>query len=145
MTQSLPGFSLAKRLRAGETVFSAWCGLASPLITDVMAREGFNTVTIDQQHGMWDHSATVTSIAGIRGGGAAPVVRVPLDDFGGVSRAFGSMLMGINPEKSLKHSLEAMRESILKPGLEVPPLPEGLPQCGSPVARPSGCSSPAAR
>ncbi len=87
MPQDLPGFSLAKRLRAGETVFSAWCGLASPLITDVMAREGFNTVTIDQQHGMWDHAATVASIAGIHGGGAAPVVRVPLDDFGGVSRA----------------------------------------------------------
>src|SRR5262245_22146158 len=62
MPQKLPGFSLAERLRAGETVYSAWCGLASPLITDVMAREGFNTVTIDQQHGMWDHAATVASI-----------------------------------------------------------------------------------
>jgi hypothetical protein len=67
------------------------------------------------------------------------------DEFGGMSRALGSMLMGINPEKSLKHSLEAMRESILKPGLEIPPLPEGLPACGPPVARPSGCATPAGR
>lgn len=80
------GFSLASRLRAGETVYSAWCGLASPIITEVMAREGFKAVTIDQQHGMWDHAATVASIAGIRQGGGAPIVRVPLDDFGGVSR-----------------------------------------------------------
>ena len=80
MPQDLPGFSLAKRLRAGETVFSAWCGLASPLITDVMAREGFNTVTIDQQHGMWDHSATVTSIAGIRGGGILIGVEARTDE-----------------------------------------------------------------
>lgn len=84
---SMNGFELGRRLRAGETVYSAWCGLASPLITDVMAREGFSAVTIDQQHGMWDHAATVTAIAGIRGGGAQPIVRVPLDDFGGVSRA----------------------------------------------------------
>jgi len=67
------------------------------------------------------------------------------DEFGGMSRALGSMLMGINPEKSLKHSLEAMRESVLKPGLEIPALPEGLPACGAPVDRPSTCTSPAAR
>jgi len=55
------------------------------------------------------------------------------DEFGGMSRAFGSMLLGINPEKSLKHSLESMRESILKPGLQIPALPEGLPECGEPI------------
>ncbi|PWT99853.1 MAG: hypothetical protein C5B51_26235 [Terriglobia bacterium] len=52
------------------------------------------------------------------------------DEFGGMARAFGSMLLGINPEKSLKHSLESMRESILKPGLGIPDLPAGLPECG---------------
>ena len=67
------------------------------------------------------------------------------DEFGGMTRALGSMLMGINPEKSLKHSLEAMRESVLKPGLTIPPLPEGLPQCEAAVPRPSGCATPAAR
>lgn len=63
------------------------------------------------------------------------------DEFGGMSRALGSMLMGINPEKSLKHSLESMRKSVLQPGLVVPPLLEGLTQCGTPVSRPSGCTS----
>ena len=27
-----PAFSLARRLRAGETVYSAWCGFGVPLI-----------------------------------------------------------------------------------------------------------------
>ncbi|MBZ5723916.1 MAG: hypothetical protein LAP87_02860 [Acidobacteriia bacterium] len=54
------------------------------------------------------------------------------DEFGGMSRALGSMFMGINPEKSLKHSLTSMRESVLKPGLEIPALPTGLPDCGEP-------------
>lgn len=63
------------------------------------------------------------------------------DEFGAMTRALGSMLMGINPEKSLKHSLAAMRESVLKPGLQIPPLPEGIPECGAPLARPSGCAS----
>ena len=82
-----PGFSLAARLRAGEAVYSGWCGLASPVITEVMAREGFTAVGIDQQHGLWDQAATMTAIAAIRQGGAAPIVRVPLEDFGGISRA----------------------------------------------------------
>ena len=66
------------------------------------------------------------------------------DEFGAFTRALGSALMGINPEKSLKHSLAAMRDSVLKPGLQIPPLPEGLPQCPA-AARSNGCVSAAAR
>lgn len=60
------------------------------------------------------------------------------DEFGSMARTFGSMLLGINPEKSLRHSLASMRESVLKPGLEVPSLPAGLAACGEAV-RPGGC------
>jgi hypothetical protein len=57
------------------------------------------------------------------------------DEFGSMTRMLGSALMGINPEKSLKHSLASMRDSVLKPGLEIPKLPAGLPACGEPVPR----------
>jgi hypothetical protein len=60
------------------------------------------------------------------------------DEFGSMTRMLGSALMGINPEKSLRHSLTSMRESVLKPGLEIPKLPAGLPACGEPAAR-AGC------
>jgi len=67
------------------------------------------------------------------------------DEFGAMTRALGSMLMGINPEKSLKHSLTSMRESVSRPNLQVPALPEGLPECGAAVARPAGCTAVSAR
>jgi hypothetical protein len=67
------------------------------------------------------------------------------DEFGAMTRALGSMLMGINPEKSLKHSLTSMRESVSKPGLEIPALPEGLQECGAAVPRPGGCASASSR
>ena len=81
-----PGFSLGSRLRAGETVYTAWCGLASPVVAEVTAREGFSAVTIDQQHGLWDTAAIAAAVAAVRQAGAASIVRVPLGDFAGVSR-----------------------------------------------------------
>jgi len=60
------------------------------------------------------------------------------DDFSSVTRFMGSTLMGINPEKSLKHSLTSMRESVLRPGLEIPKLRQGTAACGAPALR-AGC------
>jgi hypothetical protein len=64
------------------------------------------------------------------------------DEFGSMTRMLGSALMGINPEKSLRHSLTAMRESVLKPGLDIPKLPAGLPACGPSVARAACAAAP---
>jgi len=88
-------FSLAGRLRAGETVYSGWCGLASPLVAEVIAREGFSAITVDMQHGLWDITQIVGAIAAIRHGGGAPVVRVPLGDFATASRALDFGAEGI--------------------------------------------------
>jgi 4-hydroxy-2-oxoheptanedioate aldolase len=83
---AIPAFSLARRLRAGETVFSGWCSLPYPLVAETIAREGFAAVTIEGQHGLWDVGAMLTGIAAVRQGGAAPLVRVPVGDFALVSR-----------------------------------------------------------
>jgi 4-hydroxy-2-oxoheptanedioate aldolase len=92
---TVKGFSLARQLRAGETVYSGWCGLAAPLLCEVIGREGFPAVTIDMQHGLWDIAQIVGAIAAIRQGGAAPVVRVPLGDFATASRALDFGAEGI--------------------------------------------------
>jgi 4-hydroxy-2-oxoheptanedioate aldolase len=80
-------FSLAHRLRAGETVFSAWCSLASPLTAETIAREGFAAAVLDAQHGLWDVESLIAGIGALHHAGAAPIVRVPLEDFALVSRA----------------------------------------------------------
>jgi 4-hydroxy-2-oxoheptanedioate aldolase len=85
MTQS--PFSLARRLRGGETVFSGWCTLASPLVAETLARDGFAAVVLDVQHGLWDTASLIAGIAAVHHGGGAPVVRVPLGDCAAVSRA----------------------------------------------------------
>ena len=84
--RGMPGFSLASRLRAGEVVHSAWCGLGAPIVAEMIARDGFPAVSLDAQHGLWDFATMASAIMAIRAGGAAPVVRVALDDYGTVSR-----------------------------------------------------------
>jgi 4-hydroxy-2-oxoheptanedioate aldolase len=88
-------FSLARRLRTGETVHSGWCGLPYPIIAELVGREGFPAVTLDGQHGLWDIASIVAGIAQVRQGGAAPIVRVPVGEFATVSRALDFGAEGI--------------------------------------------------
>src|SRR5499427_10222069 len=88
-------FTLARRLKAGETVYTGWCGLPYPLLPEIIAREGFSAVTIDGQHGLWDTAAIVAGVAAVRQGGAAPVVRVPVGGFASISRALDFGAEGI--------------------------------------------------
>jgi len=79
-------FSLARALRAGETVFSAWCPGGSPLVAETIAREGFPAVILDSQHGLWDMAALITGIGAVHHARAAPGVRIPLNDYAMCSR-----------------------------------------------------------
>ena len=92
---SIPAFTLARRLRAGETVFAGWCSLPYPLVAETIGREGFVAVTLEAQHGLWDMSALLTGVAAVRQGGAAPLVRVPVGDFAMVSRVLDFGAEGI--------------------------------------------------
>ncbi len=60
-------------------------------------------------------------------------------EFGSMTRALGSLFLGISPEKSLRRSLTSMRDTMLKPGLQFATTP-GVPQCGEPY-RPAGCTA----
>ncbi len=60
-------------------------------------------------------------------------------EFGAMTRALGSLFMGISPEKSLRRSLVSMKETMAKPGLEFANNP-GAPACGEPF-HPAGCTA----
>ena len=92
---AIANFTLANRLHAGETVYSGWCGLPYPIVAETLARDGFSAVTIESQHGLWDTGGILNGIAAVRQGGAAPIVRVPLNDFALVSRSLDFGAEGI--------------------------------------------------
>ena len=92
---AIPAFTLARRLRTGETVYGGWCGLPYPIVAETIGREGFAAVTLDSQHGLWDVSAILGGIAAVRQGGAAPIVRVEVGNFATASRVLDFGAEGI--------------------------------------------------
>jgi 4-hydroxy-2-oxoheptanedioate aldolase len=80
-------FSLARRLRAGETVHVGWATLGVPIMAEALARAGFTVVNLDQQHGLFDIDTTLAGITAVRLAGATPGVRIPLGSFARASRA----------------------------------------------------------
>jgi 4-hydroxy-2-oxoheptanedioate aldolase len=88
-------FSLARRLRSGETMHSGWCGLPYPIVAELVGREGFPAVALDGQHGLWDIASMAAGIAQVRQAGAAAIVRIPVGEFATVSRALDFGAEGI--------------------------------------------------
>ncbi|WP_417768987.1 HpcH/HpaI aldolase family protein [Stappia sp.] len=80
--------TLAARLRADETVVTAWSTLAVPILAELLGRAGYRAVTLDMQHGAHDIASVRDGITATRLSGAHAVVRPPVDDFATVSRAF---------------------------------------------------------
>ena len=61
-------------------------------------------------------------------------------EFSAVSRALGSALLGLNPEKTLRRSLASVRELVLNRSLQFAGPPAGLPACGD-AFRPARCEA----
>jgi len=79
--------TLAERLRAGETLFTAWSGIPDSITVETIARTGFDAITLDMQHGAHHEDSAARSMPAILGVGKHPVLRIPVGRFDMASRA----------------------------------------------------------
>ena len=61
----------------GKAAVNGWLAIANSFSTEVMAHQGWDTLTIDLQHGVIDYPAMVTMLQAISTTPTVPVVRVP--------------------------------------------------------------------
>ncbi|KPF66917.1 hydroxyacid aldolase [Bosea sp. AAP35] len=87
--------SLADRLAKGDTVVSAWCGLPEPGIAGLLAREGFDAVALDMQHGPITLGEVIKAVALINAAGKPALARIPVGEFQNVSRLFDAGVSGV--------------------------------------------------
>jgi 4-hydroxy-2-oxoheptanedioate aldolase len=79
--------TLAARLKAGEIIFTAWSGIPDSITIETLARTGFDTVTLDMQHGAHHEDSVARGILPILHAEKHAVVRVPVGRFDMASRA----------------------------------------------------------
>jgi 4-hydroxy-2-oxoheptanedioate aldolase len=76
---------LAEGLRSGG-VLSAWVGINDVFVAETLAREAFDTVTLDMQHAGIDFVGAAHSIQAIAAAGKPTVARICIGDFSTASR-----------------------------------------------------------
>jgi 4-hydroxy-2-oxoheptanedioate aldolase len=71
----------ANRLRtlwnSGGAAVNGWLAIPNSFATETMAHQGWDTLTVDMQHGVNDYQAMVTMLQAISTTDTVPVVRVP--------------------------------------------------------------------
>lgn len=68
---------LRKLWKSGGAAVNGWLSIPNSFSAETMAHQGWDTLTIDMQHGMIDYSAMIPMLQAISTTAAVPVVRVP--------------------------------------------------------------------
>ena len=79
--------TLASRLAAGETIFTAWSGVPDSLVVEIMAAQPFDAVTLDMQHGGHHEDSVLRGLLPVLRAGRHALVRIPVGRFDMASRA----------------------------------------------------------
>ncbi len=64
----------------GGAALNGWLQIPSAFTAELMARQGFDSITIDMQHGLMGYETAVAMLQAISTTDATPVVRVPWND-----------------------------------------------------------------
>src|ERR1700744_5017650 len=77
---------LAHGLAAGGGMLTAWIGANDVAVVDALAREAYDAVTLDMQHGGVDLVGATRGIMAVALAGKPAIVRIPVGDFALASR-----------------------------------------------------------
>ena len=79
--------SLKSRLAADETLFTAWSGVPDALTVEIIAKQGFDAVTLDMQHGGHHEDSVLRGLVPVLAANKPALVRIPVGRFDMASRA----------------------------------------------------------
>lgn len=80
---------------SGRPVLNGWLAIGDPFTAEIMAAQGYDSLTVDMQHGALDYGAALPMLQAMRGSGAVPLARVPWLDAGQVMKALDAGAMGV--------------------------------------------------
>ena len=90
---------IANRLKdlwaAGRPTINGWCSIGNPFTAEIMAAQGFDSITVDMQHGALDYSALLPMFQAMQASGATLLARVPWLEPGIIMKALDAGAYGI--------------------------------------------------
>jgi 4-hydroxy-2-oxoheptanedioate aldolase len=109
---------MANRVReiwkAGGTVVNGWLAIPSAFSAEMFSQAGWDSVTVDLQHGVQDYLSCVACFQGMQPHGVTPMVRVPWNEFGIIGKvldagAYGVICPMINTAEEARRLVSACR------------------------------------
>lgn len=98
----------------GETVFNGWCAIPSSISAELMAKQDFDSVCLDLQHGAIDYSTSLPMLQAISTTDRVPLARVPWNEPGVIGKmldagAYGIICPMINTREECERFVGACR------------------------------------
>jgi 4-hydroxy-2-oxoheptanedioate aldolase len=94
MGESVLG-KLGERLAGEGRALCAWVSINEPAVAEWFAREAFDAVVLDMQHGAIDYDGAMRAILRVALAGKPTIARVPIGDFALASRLLDAGACGI--------------------------------------------------
>lgn len=79
----------------GKPALNGWCSIGNSLTAEIMAAQGYDSVTIDIQHGALDYGDALLMLQAMRASGATLMARVPWRDPGYIMKVLDAGAMGV--------------------------------------------------
>ncbi len=100
---------LKKHWKAGKAAINGWLAIPSGFSAEVMAQAGWDSVTVDMQHGVQDYQSMLACFQGIQPHGNTPLVRVPWNEPGIIGKVLDAGAQGvICPMVNTKEEAQAL-------------------------------------
>ena len=79
----------------GRAALNGWLSIGNPFTAEIMAAQGYDSVTIDAQHGALDYSSVLPMLQAMCHSGVVPMVRVPWLEPGVIMKMLDAGAYGI--------------------------------------------------
>jgi 4-hydroxy-2-oxoheptanedioate aldolase len=86
---------LSERWREGKPATNCWLSFGHPFIAEILAHQGWHSLTIDMQHGQADYADMCAMLTAISTSATVPLVRIPWNDPGDAMRALDAGAYGV--------------------------------------------------
>jgi 4-hydroxy-2-oxoheptanedioate aldolase len=87
--------TLKTKWARGEATVNGWLSIPSSFSAEVMAHQGFDSLTVDMQHGVVEYQAAVTMLQAISTTNVIPLARIPWNDPGRIMKILDAGVYGV--------------------------------------------------